>query len=102
MTFSIPDMGAPWTINAIPRRLRAAFPSGERSMPRWRAMAAETGVISSSPTPMELLESFSFSGNKEIQQKISTANTESKDRPIFLRFGCLLGKRAAEKQHVQK
>ena len=47
----LPDKGAPCTIIAIPRLFRAALPSAERSIPRCRAMAAETGVISNSPTP---------------------------------------------------
>ena len=46
----LPDTGAPCTTNAMPRRLRAARPSCDKSMLRWRAIAADTGVISSSPT----------------------------------------------------
>ena len=56
-----PDVGAPCTMHTIPRRFRAALPSGERSMPRCRAMAAETGVTSSSPTPAALPLSFTIS-----------------------------------------
>jgi len=41
---------------AIPRLFRAALPSGVKSIPRWRAIAAETGVISKSPTPVILSE----------------------------------------------
>ena len=51
----LPDRGAPCTTKAIPRLLRAALPSAVKSIPRYRAMAAETGVISSSPTPRLLL-----------------------------------------------
>ena len=48
-------------MRAIPLLLRAALPSGVRSMPRCFAMAAETGVISKSPTssPSSLLVLFS-------------------------------------------
>ena len=46
-----PDSGAPCTISAIPRLFLAALPSGDRSIPRCRAMAADIGVISNSPTP---------------------------------------------------
>jgi len=49
-----PDMGGPCTMTAIPRLFLAARPSGVRSIPRWRAIAAETGVISKSPTAMSL------------------------------------------------
>ena len=59
-----PDMGAPCTMHTIPRRFLAAFPSGERSMPRCRAIAAETGVTSSSPTPAALPFSFTLSTTK--------------------------------------
>jgi len=47
-------MGGPCTMTAIPRLFLAARPSGVRSIPRWRAIAAETGVISKSPTAMSL------------------------------------------------
>lgn len=53
----LPDIGAPCTMTAIPLLLRAAFPSGLKSIPRCLAIAAETGVISNSPTPILLAES---------------------------------------------
>lgn len=60
-----PERGAPCTTNAIPRLLRAALPSAVRSIPRYRAIAADTGVISSSPTPRLLLSATS-KGNKTL------------------------------------
>ena len=62
----LPDRGAPCITKAIPRLLRAALPSAVKSMPRYRAMAAETGVISSSPTPRLLL-----SATKETMKLLS-------------------------------
>lgn len=58
-----PERGAPCTTNAIPRLLRAALPSAVRSIPRYRAIAADTGVISSSPTPRLLLSATSKGNN---------------------------------------
>ena len=54
ITHLLPDSGAPYTTIAIPLLFSAAFPSGDKSMFRYRAMAAVTGVISSSPTPLSL------------------------------------------------
>ena len=44
-------------MTAMPLLLRAAFPSGLKSIPRCLAMAADTGVISNSPTPILLADS---------------------------------------------
>lgn len=49
---------------AKPRLFLAALPSGVRSMPRCLAMAADTGVISSSPTPILLVVSSPITGHK--------------------------------------
>lgn len=51
----LPDRGAPCTMMAMPRRFRAALPSGERSMPMWRAIALDTGSYSRSPTAVSAL-----------------------------------------------
>ena len=53
-------------MTAIPRLLRAALPSGLKSIPRCRAMAAETGVISNSPTPILLAESCAVNDRKNL------------------------------------
>lgn len=45
-----PVSGAPYTIIAMPLRLRAARPSGDRSTHMWRAIALETGVVSNCPS----------------------------------------------------
>lgn len=51
----LPVRGAPWTMTTIPLRFRAARPSAEMSMPRWRVMALQTGLSSSSPAVTLLL-----------------------------------------------
>ena len=53
-------------MTAIPLLFLAAFPSGVKSMPRCLAIAFDTGVISISPTPRLLAESFTA---KQVTQK---------------------------------
>ena len=55
-------------MTATPRRFLAALPSGERSILRCLAIAAETGVISRSPNSTLLKDSLIFS---EINSKKS-------------------------------
>lgn len=51
----VPVRGAPWMMMTIPLRFWAARPSAEMSRPRWRAMALQTGLSSSSPAASLLL-----------------------------------------------
>ena len=62
----LPDSGAPCTTIDMPRRLRAALPSAVRSIPRYRAIAADTGVISSSPTPRLLVSTIAAGGERSV------------------------------------
>ena len=59
----LPEEGAPLMMMPSPRLFLAALPSVDRSIPRCLAMAADTGVISSSPTPTVLVESTAFTVN---------------------------------------
>ena len=68
----LPDNGAPCIITARPLLFLAAFPSGVRSMQRCLAIAADTGVISSSPTPGPLaIDSFIFSEKQNVNCHIN-------------------------------
>lgn len=60
---------------AMPVRLRAAKPSGERSTDMWRAMALATGVISSWPC-FPLLPSLGMLQRTENNRKGRTFFTE--------------------------
>lgn len=64
-----PVSGAPYTMIVMPLRLRAARPSGDRSTQMWRAIALETGVVSSCPS-LPLLPSLVISMTECTKHKL--------------------------------